>query len=161
MSGNEKISQYRAEVIEQAINIETIVNAIICQHYLKRVRIDFWLQVLYDEYFSFGLKRRILTKIVDEFDNKKIQDLNRLINIRNYFAHYNQEIIKGAQINDGTIPDPRNTMKSIDFEQLYEEFKVIATQIETWLSRIYQNKGGQLFKYQDGKFILANKVEET
>jgi len=64
------ISKYRSEVIERAINIEWIMSAIICQHYFKKVIMPFLLEVLYDEYFSFALKRRILEKIVKDFDKK-------------------------------------------------------------------------------------------
>lgn len=53
----DEISKCRAEVIERFINIEWIINAIISQHYLKRVVVSFILEVLYDEYFSFALKR--------------------------------------------------------------------------------------------------------
>ncbi len=56
----DKLSKYRADVIERFINVEWIINAIICQHYFKRVSMPFLLEVLYDEYFSFALKRRIL-----------------------------------------------------------------------------------------------------
>ena len=85
----DKISKCRAEVIERFINIESIIDAIICQHYFKRVIMKFYFEVLYDEYFSFGLKRRILEKIFKDIDSQKLQDLNRLNTIRNYFAHYN------------------------------------------------------------------------
>ena len=45
---------------ERFINIETMINAIISQHYFKKVPLNFYLEVLYDEYFSFALRRRIL-----------------------------------------------------------------------------------------------------
>ena len=80
----EKLSRYRSEVIERFINIEWIINAIISQHYFKRVLLPFVLEVLYDEYFSFALKRRVLEKIIKTIDNQKVQDLNRLNTIRNY-----------------------------------------------------------------------------
>ena len=70
----------RAEVIEKFINVETIINAIISQHYLKRLVMPFLLEVLYDEYFSFALRRRILEKIlnksVPDYDKKQIEYLN-------------------------------------------------------------------------------------
>ena len=56
------ISKYRSEVIERFINIEWIINAIICQHYFKRVLKPFLLEVLYDEYFSFVLNGEYLKR---------------------------------------------------------------------------------------------------
>ena len=75
---NNNISKYRSEVIEKAINIEWIMSAIICQHYFKKTILPFLLEVLYDEYFSFALKRRILEKIVKDetlvtCDNKECE----------------------------------------------------------------------------------------
>ena len=82
----DKLSKYRSEVIEKFINIEWIINIIISQYYLKRADKSFLFEVLYDEYFSFALKRRLLEKIIKNIanrDNRKIQDLNRLNTIRN------------------------------------------------------------------------------
>jgi len=139
----DKISKYRAEVIERFINIETIIDAIICQHYFKKMLINFYLEVLYDEYFSFGLKRRILEKIVKGIDSQKVQDLNRLNTIRNYFAHYSQEIIKGTdKMQKGKIIDPRDIQKEIDFENLYVEFMDKADGVEGYLFKLYENLGG-------------------
>ncbi len=86
----------------------------------------FVMDVLYNENFNFGLKRSILEKIIPKIDKYKINMLNRLNKIRNYFAHCNNEIFKGVEIpapeTQGIIPDPRNTNEGIDFEILYEEF---------------------------------------
>ena len=57
---NQTLSQMRSEVIEKFINLEMIINAIISQHYFRKVYMPFFFEVLYDEYCSFGLKRRIL-----------------------------------------------------------------------------------------------------
>ena len=139
------ISKYRSEVIERFINIEWIINAIICQHYFKRVLKPFLLEVLYDEYFSFGLKRRILEKIVENLDKRKLSDLNRANTIRNYFAHCNQQIIEGSDPKiEGKIFDPRKIDRPIDFEMLHKEFMSIAIGIEEFLITIYKQKGGEL-----------------
>jgi hypothetical protein len=125
----DELSKYRAEVIERFINVETLVDAIICQHYFKKMIINFYLEVLYDEYFSFGLKRLILEKIVK--------------NIRNYFAHYNQEIIKGRdKKGEARILDPRNIEREIDFKGLHAEFMQIADGIEEYLFQTFKNLGG-------------------
>ena len=115
---NEILSKYRAEVIDKFINIEKIINAIISQHYFKRVVLPFYLEVLYDEYFSFALKRRILEKIIKNINKQKVDDLNRLNTIRNYFAHCDLKIFKASDKEKkyGKIVDPRNIEKEIDFE---------------------------------------------
>jgi len=139
----DKLSEYRSEVIERFINIETIIDAIICQHYFKKMSINFYLEVLYDEYFTFGLKRRILEKIVKNIDSQKVRDLNRLNTIRNYFAHYNQEIIKGTdKTQKGKIIDPRNVEKEINFESLYVDFMQKAGGVEEYLFSLYEHIGG-------------------
>jgi len=144
-----ELSKWRAEVIERAINVEWLINAIICQHYLKKTFINFFLEVLYDEYFSFALKRRILEKILSQIDNQnnkpKIDQLNRINTIRNYFAHCNQQFFEiGSDI--GKVPDPRKTNRVINFKTLYEEFMSIVGDVELWLSEIFKSKGGTLEK---------------
>jgi hypothetical protein len=143
----ELLSKYRSEVIAGFINIEWIINAIICQHYFKKTIGNFLFEVLYDEYFSFGLKRRILEKIV-EVDSKKIAKLNRLNTIRNYFAHCNQEVFEVTSENKmsetGIVLDPRNPKKEVDFESLYKEFKEKEGEITTYLADIFKSKGGIL-----------------
>ena len=137
------LSKYRAEVIERFINIEIIINAIICQHYFKKVVLNFYLEVLYDEYFSFGLKRRVLEKIIKNIDTTKIKELNRLNTIRNYFAHCGAEIIKGLnKTGEAKIFDPRNIEREIDFKSLHTEFMQIAGGVEEYLFKVYRNLGG-------------------
>jgi len=139
------LSKYRSEVIERFINIEWIINAIISQHYFKRVILPFVLEVLYDEYFSFALKRRILEKVIKNIDNRKIQDLNRLNTIRNYFAHCNQEIILGVdKTQKGKIIDPRNIQKEVNFGSLYADFMERAGGVEGYLAKLFQDLGGVL-----------------
>jgi hypothetical protein len=150
----DKLSKYRAEVIEKFITIETLIDSIICQHYFKKMLMNFWLEVLYDEYFSFHLKRRILEKIVKDIDRQKVQDLNRLNNIRNYFAHYNQKFfkvsdieIKGGKVIEkagGKVIDPRNIQEEIDFEKLYTEFMKIVGGVGEYLAKLLQDLGGKI-----------------
>lgn len=144
-----ELSKWRAEVIERAINVEWLINAIICQNYLKKTFKNFLLEVLYDEYFSFALKRRILEKILRQIDNEnnkpKIDQLNRINIIRNYFAHCNQQFFEiGDDI--GKVPDPRKTNRAINFKILYEEFMSIVGDVELWLSKIFKSIGGTLEK---------------
>lgn len=136
------ISKYRSEVIERAINIEWMLNIIITQHYLGRVSYPFVVEVLYDEYFSFALKRRIFEKIVKNPDSKKMQDLNRINTIRNHFAHRSQKIL---EISKGEAKlkaiDPKDLSKELDFEELYKEFIRIIDPLEKYLESIFIQKG--------------------
>ena len=147
----ETISKYRAEVIEKSINIECIINAIISQHYLHKVMKNFYLEVLYDEYFTFALKRRILEKIIikkKKPNSQKIQALNRLNTIRNYFAHCNQEIFEASDKTKkwGKIIDPRRIEREIDFESLYSEFVEKEKGVTEYLAKLFQDLGGVLEK---------------
>jgi hypothetical protein len=139
------LSKYRAEVIERFINVEWIINAIISQYYFKKVIMPFLLEVLYDEYFSFALKRRILEKIIKNIEKQKIQELNRLNTIRNYFAHCNQEIIQGTDLKQqGKVVDPRDIEKEVDFESLHSEFMKIVGGVEEYLAMLFKVLGGIL-----------------
>ena len=161
MTKDDIISQNRAEVIESAINVEWLMNAIICQHYFKRVTKDFLLEVLYDEYFSFGLKRRIIEKIIEDPDMQQIQNLNRINTIRNYFAHCGQQMFNGEAPpppdSTGSVPDPRKISRAIDFDKLYEEFSNIIADVEKYLGFVYQGKGGEIHQYKDGHLIKLSK----
>jgi hypothetical protein len=140
----DKVQQYRSEVIERFINLDCIVNAIISQHYFKRVYEPFYLEVLYDENFSFALKRNILTKIVEEFDKGILEKLHRLNTIRNYFAHCGVEFIDmKSDAHRSKIIDPKKIDSQINFDELYKEFNDKATSVEEYLFSIYENKGGQ------------------
>jgi len=143
----DELSKWRAEVIERFINVEWLINAIICQHYLEKTFTNFLLEVLYDEYFSFALKRRILEKILCQIDNKdnksKINQLNRINTIRNYFAHYNQQFFEKGD-DTGKVPDPRRINRAIDFNALYEEFMSTVGGVELWLSEVFEAMGGAL-----------------
>ncbi len=155
MLNDESISRFRSEVIERTINLEWIMNVIISQHYFGKVFRPFLLEVLYDEYCPFALKRRVIEKIVPDPDKRKMEALNRINTIRNYFAHCNQVLVEGA---DPTSPsavsiavDPRRLDRGIDFEKLHQEFVQIAGPVETYLAEVFQSKGGQMTKDEDYK----------
>jgi hypothetical protein len=137
---DEDVSKYRSEVIEKSINIEWILNAIISQHYLGRVQYNFIYEILYDEYCSFALKRRILEKIIPNIESRKVQALNRLNSIRNIFAHCNQKFIGGADPSaDGVVLDSKS--KEIDFGKLYQEFAKLESEVNKYLISILKDKG--------------------
>ena len=143
---HEDLSKTRTEVIEKFINLEMIINTIISQHFFGYVKTGFLFDVLYDEYFTFGLKRRILEKIVSNIDKGMVDKLNRLNTIRNYFAHCGTEIFWGKEHPEkgekGVIPDPRRWRKPLDFAALYKEFTETEPQVTQYLFDIYKKLGG-------------------
>ncbi len=86
---SEEISKLRADVIENFIGLEALVDCIIGVHYLGKLSLAFYHEVLYDEYFSFGLKVRVLEKILSPEKEKTaaihFEKLRRANNIRNLF----------------------------------------------------------------------------
>ncbi len=145
----EALSKARANVIEKFIVMDNLINAIISQHYFKKVSMGFVLDVLYDEYFSFGLKRSILEKIVPDIDQDKRNKIGRLNTIRNLFAHCGPKLWEGINGPPGAhafrrrIPNPRKPKESLDFDALYNEFIGIEPEIITYLSKVYIDLGGQ------------------
>lgn len=139
------ISRLRSEVIEKSINIEWLIGAVISQHFFGKVIQQFFFDVLYDEYFSFALKRRILLKIRRDLSGEFENALNRLNTIRNYFAHCGQEFVEGPDPKTGTarVPDPRRTDRSLDFEQLYKEFCELEPKTNERLFAVFKEMGGQ------------------
>src|SRR5258707_9251784 len=115
MSEDQDLTKLRSEVIEKSIAIEWVINSIISQHYLGKPRIDFVSEVLYDEYFTFALKRRILLKICPDLRGDFENKLNRANTIRNYFAHVGSpSLIEGSDPNGpARTPDPRDFSRSV------------------------------------------------
>jgi len=146
------ILNYRAKVIEKFINIETLINAIICQHYFHKLIMPFYLEVLYDENFNFSLRRNIFEKILrklDKYDNKKIQDLHKLNKIRNYFGHCNQEIFrlnKNGSVKDSGVPDPKKIENYVDFNEIYKEFIELEPKMTVYLAKVFKEMGGKTSK---------------
>ncbi|MBA7628906.1 hypothetical protein ES703_36403 [subsurface metagenome] len=103
------------------------------------------LEVLYDEYFSFALRRRILEKILKSInkDGKQIiKELHQLNTIRNYFAHCGQEIIMlSDEPPRPKIIHPRDIEKELDFESLYADFMNIVEGVEKYLVKLQYDLG--------------------
>jgi hypothetical protein len=146
----DELTKARGEVIEKFINLETIINAIISQHYFKKVRQDFFFELLYNQSFNFGLRISILEKIVPNIDKIKIEKLRKLNAVRNYFAHCGPEIFPtrstGIDKEKGRVPHPADYQKSIDFDNLYQEFIKTEPEISVYLGQIFTNMSGILEK---------------
>lgn len=149
MNKEEIISQ-RGEIINKFINIEWIINAIISQWYMSKVEKEFVLEVLYDEYFSFALKRRIIEKIFSKRAPSKLRpklrsmlnSLNRLNSIRNYFAHCTESMTL-SNIDGEYIPDPKNHDRHLDFQALYDEFMAKEKEVNKYFYDLFSSIGGK------------------
>jgi len=125
----DSLTAARGEIIEDFIDLETMVNTVISAHYFKEISIPFYYEVLYDENFSFGFKLKILAKIVpqDKQNRRHIENLRSLNHIRNYFAHRGAQFLPPGELGEngmvGFVPDPKNLDKVIDYDKLYKDFR--------------------------------------
>ena len=152
--GDKSISEMRSEVIENFIGLEGCVDSVIGIHYLGRLSMAFYHEVLYDEYFSFGLKVRILEKILSaegSSHSRLTEKLRRLNSIRNIFAHC------GVQRYDSAtkklyVPNPRKTDEALDFGMLYREFIDALPEIRSFLLETATAKGAEIKINKDGQW---------
>lgn len=144
----DELTKARGEVIEKFVNLETLINAIISQHYFKKVRQDFFFELLYHQSFNFGLRISILEKVVPKVDKIKLEKLRKLNAIRNYFAHCGPEVfptrVTGTDKEKSRVPHPSDYQKSIDFDALYQEFIVTEPEISVYLGEIFTSLRGIL-----------------
>ena len=83
-----KIAQYRGVIITDFISIDAMVGSILAIYFAKENKNnEFNRKVIDDEYFSFGLKINILEKLNFEVYKEFFEDIRRINNIRNMFAH--------------------------------------------------------------------------
>ncbi|MBR9689357.1 MAG: hypothetical protein GOV01_00470 [Candidatus Altiarchaeota archaeon] len=136
--------------MEKFINIERIVDTVITRYYVgpslgERTN-KFMFDILYDERFSFGQKKKILEKIlkrIGKYNNAKMRNLHRISEIRNYFAHREPFFIR----EEGTVaPDPKNPEENLDFEKLHEEFLEKEKLVNNFLFEILASVGVVLKK---------------
>jgi len=83
-----KLSQYRGVIIQDSINIEAWIDAILINYFIKENKhSEFLTKVIEDENFSFGMKINILEKLNLGTYKRFTEDIRRINNIRNIFAH--------------------------------------------------------------------------
>jgi|GEM_PF-1558777 len=160
MSGS-NVSKMRAEVIETLIGLEACIDALIGLHYLGRVSLAFYHEVLYDEYFSFGLKVRILEKILAAEGDKHRQQtekLRRLSNIRNLFAHCGVKRYDAATKRT-FVPNPRNPDEALDFDALHKEFFGTVPEVRDLLIKKAAEKGGEVKIQENGQWVDVTAPE--
>ncbi|MBI3032787.1 hypothetical protein HYY69_04890 [Candidatus Woesearchaeota archaeon] len=153
---NEALSKQRSEVIEKFINCEMWINVIITQNYFKDTNVKFILEVLYQDSFSYGLRRNILKKIVSNIDSTFLNNMDRLNAIRNHFAHLNNKFYYGherpTQNSNGVIPNPKKLDSNIDFENEYLEFLKLEPKVTADLQKMFNQlieSEGKIIKISD------------
>ena len=117
----------RNMVLEEFVNLETIINIIISHKYFGNINKDFVFPVLHSPQFSFALRVDILSKIVKDFNKDFKHKLLRMGNIRNIFAHISPNYFDGGggEITFdkvGWFPNPDNPSERLDFQAIHREF---------------------------------------
>ena len=142
----------RAEVIQELIGLEALVDCVISVHYLGKISKAFYNEVLYDEYFSFGLKVRILSKILSSEGKEgedQIRVLQRLNNIRNIFAHCGATWY-AADSGESFVPNPKKPDQGLDFDALRAEFNGALPAVRDYLLLKAVEKGAEIKINRDG-----------
>ena len=135
----------RSEVIERSIEIELLMSGIICFHYFGRINMPFWLEVLYDQNFSFAMKRRVLEKIAPLTDRSRFDELNRIGAIRNHFAHLSLSFADFKAMKLVAV-DPKRLDRTVDFESLFREFSKLYDRVRKHLKEILVAMGKKRIK---------------
>ena len=133
-----KIQEYRGFIIGKAIDIEGMINAILNLYFARKSeQNEFMHKLLDDEYFSFGLKIRILEKIKLDLNKGLIERMRRINNIRNEFAHKVPGIVPKSGPISISFDITRENPKKI--EELYTEFFKLVEEIGPELDKIFSN----------------------
>jgi hypothetical protein len=129
-----KIAQYRGVIIHNSISIDALLGSIIAVYFARDDKNnEFNRKVIDDEYFSFGLKIRILEKL--NFDAYKgfFEDIRRINNIRNLFAHQVPTLDEGFICQN--FKEEKNETKYMS--DLHKEFLEKIKKVDEQLNRIF------------------------
>lgn len=129
-----KIAQYRGVIIHDSISVDAMIGAIIAIYFVKdNKNNEFNRKVIDDEYFSFGLKIRILEKLNLETYKEFFQDIRGINNIRNIFAHQVPTLDEGF-IRHGSKDKKIETESMKD---LHREFLEKIKRVDEQLHKIF------------------------
>jgi uncharacterized protein YbaP (TraB family) len=141
----EALTKARGVIVEKFVAIEWTVSLIISQRYLKKLDMEFLQDVLCDDAVNFGLRVNLLEKIEPKFEY--MQELRKMNNIRNKFAHCHQMII---EIDDASgqgrriAVNPKKQNIEINFESLENEFNNLFPKVNESLFQLLLCLGAQL-----------------
>ena len=130
-----KIAQYRGVIIQDSINIEAMVDSIIINYFIKSNKhSEFLTKAIEDEGFSFGLKINILEKLNFEVYSEFIQDIRRINNIRNIFAH----CLPGSFTGGLSYYNKNNKTREVkELDDFHKEFLEKLKKVDEQLQKLF------------------------
>jgi hypothetical protein len=129
-----KIAQYRGVIIHDSIGVEAMIGAIIAIYFVSDTKNnEFNRKVIDDEYFSLGLKIRILERLKLETYKEFFEDIRRINNIRNIFAHKVPTLDKGFISQD--FKEEKTEIKYMS--ELHKEFIETMKKVDEQLEKIF------------------------
>ncbi len=131
-----KIANYRGVIIQDSINVEAMLGSIIINYFImENKHSEFLTKVIEDENFSFGFKINIINQINFETYEGFIEDLRRINNIRNIFAH----CLPGS-VTTGALSYYNKNKKKEELAELkdfHEEFITKVVKVNDQLNKIF------------------------
>lgn len=118
----EELYKIRGEIVDKLVHLDNALCLMISKHYFSTVNNDFIFDVLYDSNVPVSDKKNMLVNIFrrKNLDAAYLTDINRLLQIRNIFAH--AWIVDVGNTPDGTDSMTVSTLKlRIDEENEYDE----------------------------------------
>ena len=128
----------RGLIITETVNIDAHIGAIITNYFvLPDKHSSFSTMVLSDPYFSFGMKINILKKILNKIEWKSYDkfknDLHRIDELRNRFAHSMMFGFDGDLI----YPKGEKPMGTKKAKEMYDEFMSIYPKVVKELDNLF------------------------
>ncbi|GEM_PF-4313070 len=143
--GREKTIQIRGAILDLEIKVETLIDKILINYYSRPKKKDeFLLDLLLDENFNCGLKRKVLYKVIHklgwspwvltfkEFRKK----LYRIGEIRNFIAHARSITDLKEPTGKMLLDAAKREMK--DIEELHKEIIPLLSEVLPELDDIYK-----------------------
>ena len=142
-----KIAQYRGVIIHDSINIEALMGAIIAVYFVRDDKNnEFNRKVIDDEYFSFGLKIRILEKLNQEVYPQFFEDIRRINNIRNIFAHKVPTLDGGFIYQDSKEGKTETKYISDLYKEFLEKIKKVDEQLHQIFFKLVEENNKEVTK---------------
>jgi len=144
---NNKIAQYRGVIIHDSISIEALIGAIIAIYFVKdNKNNEFNRKVIDDEYFSFGLKIKILEKLNQEVYPQFFEDIRRINNIRNIFAHKVPTLDEGFIYQDSKEEKTETKYMSDLHKEFLEKIKKVDEQLHKIFFKLVEENKKEVVK---------------
>lgn len=107
----EELYKIRGEVVDKLVHLDNTLCILISKHYFFATRNDFIFDVLYDRNVPVSAKKNVLVNVFrrKNLDTAYLNDINRLLEIRNIFAH--AWIVDCGNTPDGTDGMTVSTLK--------------------------------------------------